>query len=517
MTYLNQAYTNKWMSKSTLFFYALFAFILGVAISSFLSFALAITMGLMAGICLISYATRRQDPRYLLWVGIFVSAFILGVWRFHEVTNSVPDLSSFYDRTLLMRGTVVSEVQRTNLSQQLKVKIDLAEEGAVKPFLLHVVSRPFPVFEIGDVLLLRGRVEKPEKSDGSGHVAYFVKENIFASSIFPQIEKIREEELSGLTYYLFKIKNDFRKNINSALAEPHSSLLNGLLLGERQSLAPEFIGNLKQTGTTHIVALSGYNITLVGRQLINLLLLLTIPFRVSFWMATSAIVAFVVATGSSPSVVRAGIMGVLLLLAEKEGRMFRISNALVFAGALMIFQNPRILRFDAAFQLSFLATLGLVYLSPKIENLLRYSSYWLRKSLEENQLPAEKSFRPLSGFQKIFVETISAQLMVLPLTVFLFGQVSVISPLANILVLVAVPYAMGVGFLTGVSGFFSETLGRIIGWAEWVLLEYIFRIIGFFASFPWASVEVGSSLSLTLLAIYAWLFFKPKIKKFFFS
>ena len=300
---------------------------------------------------------------------------------------------------------------------------------------------------------------------------------------------------SKIKLFLAKIKNSFENKLDLILSEPHNAFLKGLLFGERESLPADLVLNFQRTGTTHIVALSGYNITLLARFFLIVLLYLTVPYYLSFWVASLAIILFVVMVGASPSVVRAAIMGILVLLAGREGRSYHITNALVFAGALMLWQNPKILRFDAAFQLSFLATLGLVYVSPLLEKLFQRRHSGLRTEKEHLFL----------SFKKIFIETISAQFAVLPLLIYLFGQVSLVSPLVNVLILLAVPYVMAVGFAAAASAFIFYPLGQILGWAAWVLLEYKIRIISLFAGLPLAFVQVSGWAWAILIIFYIFL------------
>ena len=200
-------------------------------------------------------------------------------------------------------------------------------------------------------------------------------------------------------------------------------------------------------------------------------------------------------TGAAASTVRAGIMGVLLLVAEREGRMYRMTNALVFAAAAMIAYNPYLLRFDAGFQLSFLATVGILYLAPRLEYRMGGAdgSGFTRK-------PA--GGRIISRIRKTLAETLSAQIMVLPLIISLFGRVSLISPVANILILAAVPYAMAVGFAAGMLGFVWPLASIVVGWGAWALLEYQLRVVAFLARVPFASVAAGAWIVAPLLALY---------------
>lgn len=441
--------------------------------------------------------------------GFLLVAVLAGIFRFDQVEQSRPDLSVFYGKPFIVQGIIWEEPEHSVAAQRLKVKVGAldSQETSESSYTL-VTLRRYPEYKIGDELKFQGILERPTNFSDFDYASYLARDDIFSVISFPLVEKIGVGKGNKLRLTLSKIKHSFEEKIDLALAEPHAAFLKGLLLGERESLPKGLVEDFNRTGTTHIVALSGYNITIIGRFLIAGLLLLTIPFGVSFWLASAAIILFVILTGASPSVVRAGIMGILVLVAQREGRLYSMTNALALAAAAMIFQNPKILRFDAAFQLSFLATLGLVYLSPLIGQKIEQLTLRLRaifrdeKELDPRfQKTTVKDSFSLS-LKQIFTETISAQLAVLPLLIYLFGRVSIISPVTNILVLIAVPYAMAAGFATGIAGFLWEPLSHTFGWATWILLEYQIRVIEFFAKIPFASVNLGVALILPLSVLY---------------
>lgn len=478
-------------TKSKIFRALILSFLAGIGAGSFVVFPP--WLFLIAGITAAGCAVFAVAQKARLWILICCMAILFsgGMWRFAIYRASVPDVSFLYGSERSFTGVVWEEPDETPLTQRLLVLVREVEEKPVQQFFAHVVLKKIPEFTVGEMLLVRGKLEEENS-----------RKELRAVIVFPQVEKQGISHERAVKRNLVALKNAFGNNLEAALPEPHASLAKGLLLGERATLPREFKENLTRTGTTHIVALSGYNITLVGRSLIWFLLLLTVPFRVSFWIAICAITLFVIMTGASPSVVRAGIMGVLLLVAEREGRLYHMVNALLLAAALMVLHDPTLLRFDLAFQLSFLATLGIIYAAPEIERLL------LR--FEGQQYGPPKSGL-LQTLRKIFIETTGAQLAVLPLLIYTFGTVSFLSPFVNVLVLISVPYAMGASFFTGLLGFFLDGAARVSGFASWVLLEYEIQIIEFFGAIPFVSATVGSWALAPLLPLYG--FFVWKLKK----
>lgn len=225
----------------------------------------------------------------------------------------------------------------------------------------------------------------------------------------------------------------------------------------------DLVEEFNRTGTSHVVAISGYNISIISVLIFNFLAYLLVPKRVSVWIVVAGIIFFTVISGAGASVVRAAIMGGLLIIARARDRIYGVSNALILAGVLMLFFNPRLLRYDAGFQLSFLATLGLIYISPHFEK-------WFSK------VPDVFSLR------SNLAATLSAQAATLPVLLFSFGRISVVSPLANVLILPAIPPTMLFGFLAGIAGFVSIGIASVIAIPAWILLSWQLFVVKFLSA-----------------------------------
>jgi len=181
-------------------------------------------------------------------------------------------------------------------------------------------------------------------------------------------------------------------------------------------------------------------------------------------------------------------MGMLVLLATQLGRLSRITNTLAVAAVIMVLVNPKVLFFDAGFQLSFLATIGLVYLSPLMEKWLR----WLPQILEIRQT---------------LTATLSAIILTTPLILWQFGRFSLVAPLVNVLILPAIPVAMGFGFITGLLSLVWLPAGQIFGWIVWTILSYIIFIVEKFSTVSFASFSIGNISWWWLVVGYGILIF----------
>jgi len=177
------------------------------------------------------------------------------------------------------------------------------------------------------------------------------------------------------------------------------------------------------------------------------------------------------------------------------------------------------LRFDAGFQLSFLATAGLIFLSPGVEKTINNAAGFLRKKITGGKYSELVRARPAAGIlKKTLVETLAAQIAVLPLLIFLFGSVSLVSPLTNVLVISAVPYAMGWGFVSSCLGFLSTALSRLAAVPAWLIMWYQLKVIKFFAGFSFSSFTFGKftgvlTVFLYFAAAFWWFWLRRKNKE----
>lgn len=494
------------MTLSRIFLWMLASFIAGVAVRSFVAvpyvlFWIFLTAGSVA--LAIGVRSRKKTPAL---GGLFLVVLVAGALRFDAVERRGPALPPFFGPVREMRGIIVDDPAAGGASRRMKMKvISIGGRAAEPPFFMIATAGRAPAYVMGDELMIAGDVRRPENFSDFDYVSYLRRDGVGAVMYAPDIRKTGDGKGNFILLALAHLKRAFERNIDAILPEPHAGFLKGLLLGERAALPESIIADFQTAGVGHIVALSGYNITLVGRSLMSLLLMSTVPFAIAFWAAIGGITLFIAMTGAAASTVRAGIMGILLLVAEREGRMYRMTNALVFAAAVMIAYNPYLLRFDAGFQLSFLATVGILYVAPRLERRMG------GVDLSDFARPPAGG-RVIDRARKTLAETLAAQIMVLPLIVLLFGRVSLISPVANLAILAAVPYAMAAGFAAGLLGFLWMPAAMIPGAGAWILLEYQLRIASLLADVPFASIAMGGRTAILLLVCYAAIFWRMRQK-----
>ncbi|MDD2730916.1 MAG: ComEC/Rec2 family competence protein [Candidatus Portnoybacteria bacterium] len=467
------------MTKSKVFLAFCLSFIFGIFIQSLFGLPRLFWLGiLILGVMAVALCWARWHKA--VTVGFCLVFLVGGAWRYAAVDDVINSIKHFNDKEkTVLAGEVVEEPDVRSDNAKYVVAAQSPGEGKIL-----VVAKKYPAYHYGDKLEIAGQLKTPSSDEDFDYQKYLAKDDIYSIVYYPEIKILAQNQGHWLMANLLKVKNKFKDSVSRILKEPQAALLGGLLLGEKRGLPEDLMAAFSRTGTTHIIALSGFNITIIAVALMSLFNFFMVRRQVSFWISVAIIILFVLMVGAGASVVRAAVMGILILLAQQAGRLYQIKNALVFAGALMIFINPKVLVWDVGFQLSFAATLGLVYISPILQK-------WLEADKDDFSLPGSIGafVKSDKSVKLILVATLSAQIAVLPLLVVNFGQLSLISPLANLLVLPVIPITMLFGFLAALAGLLFLPLGQIFGWLSWLFLTYEIKVIELLAKIPLAAVS----------------------------
>lgn len=526
-------------SKSRTFLLFCFCFIFGVGVFSGFEFAsywlyrLYLLLFLLGFLLILFW--HKINWRFLLWCGLF---FVLGGARFmfSVPVDNDPNLIKFYNGEQKdLTGYVADEpeigiagvkyvvemssrgVKRRGDPQEVAVLPTVARNDMVTGKIL--VNLPlYPEYQYGDELKIKCNLQSPKNFVGSNfrYDNYLARQEIWSVCISPVILSVNEGSSPQslgviLKSKMLKFKSYIGEKINVLWPEPESSLMAGLLYGARSSMPDEIKNNFNRVGLTHIVAISGYNISIIAAILMASLISLGLNRRRAFWFCVSGIILFVLFTGATASVVRAGIMGIIVLLAQQLGRLSRVGNILVATAALILLINPYVLIWDAGFQLSFLATIGLVYLSPILEDvILNLFQHLFRSRNKFGMTELSKNFL----FESL-VSTLSAIIATLPLMLYQFGRLSVVAPLANILILWVIPWLMFFGFISVLLSIMFFPLGLVLAWITGLGLKYVIISTQWFASFSWSSIEFSLSLwaMVGLYIIMVFLIIKNNYEK----
>lgn len=472
--------------QAKLFYGALSASVFGIGIQSVWSLSLSTAVWILFLGMLLALLWRRYKASIFLLVSVCLVACSLGLLRMEVAASQFGNstLEDSLNERVSLTGVVVAEPDQREKTKQFYVEV-----GEDK---LLVSTDRLTSLSYGDQVVVNGVLKKPESFTTDlgrtfDYPGYLKARGVEYQISFAEVVVADSGMGSWIMSTLLTVKAQFIDSLEQVIPEPAVSLGKGLLLGVKSALGADIEDDFRRTGIIHIVVLSGYNVMLVVA-----FILFCFSYVMSLrWRLLSGIVAitaFALLVGISATVVRASIMASLLLLAQLIGRQYHVLRALCFAGVVMLISNPYLLLYDVGFQLSFMATLGLVLFTPQFESMVVERG----KAL---------------GWRVFMLATIATQIAVLPLLMYHIGEVSLIALLVNLLILPIVPIAMLLTFLTGMVGFVSAAFASVVGYIATLTLKYILVIADQFAALPFAVVGISSFPAWGVFVLYGIMIF----------
>lgn len=486
--------------KSIVLYIVTLSFFAGVIVASIFSVSISLCLlGLLIGLLLVVLSLIfRMDGElasfeYLYIVGLTLSFLSIGMFRM-SMDVSEDRLLPFVEQKTEYSAVVVSEPEMKDITQRFIVRISSAGDTLVEGRVL-VIGNRYPEYVYGDRLKIVGTLKQPENFEvyAGGptfdYVSYLYKDGVRYTMYRPKIEKVGEGGGNPVVSTLYSVKNRFSQSIERTVSEPESSLLLGLLTGDKTSLGKDVLDDFRRSGLSHIIVLSGYNVTIVAESLMRAFSYVSVALSPIFGVLS--IILFAVMTGASATTVRASIMALLFIFSRRISRRYDVSRALLFAAFLMVMHSPRILVFDVSFQLSVLATIAIIYVAP----LVRVHLSWVTERYM---------------LRDIISATIGTQIFVLPYILHVMGTLSLVSIASNTLVLPLVPLAMFSGFITGMVGLISPFFAMPLGWLSDIILAYIVKVAHVSASLPFATIHLSLPLSATIVLylVFGFLLFR---------
>ncbi len=510
MSVLGLEFVIKSQNKTFLTF--CFCFIAGAGSFSFLERGEPLFYLYILLFVILSFTIIFWNKKYQRFFCLCLLFFVLGACRF---LISIPSKNfervEFYNgEKKVLRGFVLREPDIGLSDARYILRVESIKEGSKDTSFksisgdISIKTRIYPEYKYGDELEVECLLQEPTNFADSGfnYAKYLAKQGVWSVCSNPQIKFLEKNKGNVLIKTMLQLKNRVKLQMVSLWPEPDSSLMAGLLYGSRSGLPEELKENFSRTGISHIVAVSGYNVSIIAVALNIILIYLGLFRRQSFWFSIFLILSFVFFTGATASVVRAGVMAIIILAAQYIGRLSAVGRVLVYAAVVMLAFNPYLLIWDAGFQLSFLSTLGLVYLSPILQNFVD-SKFKIENSLCKSVL-------------SVFITTISAILPTLPLIMHQFGRFSVVAPLVNILILWIVPWLMLFGFVSLVLSFVFFPAGQLVAWGTDLGIRYVIMVVDWFGSRGWSAFDMRISLpAMVIIYLVLVIFIWQKRPKFF--
>lgn len=485
---------DSYLFKQRLILIVVFSFLLGIFVASliFVSPIISLLALAVAGAILLSEKIWNGEiNRIALLCGMILVSFSLGSLRYNIKDFHIPnyELESKIGSQLELEGVVVSEPEARDNSTRF-----VLETNGEK---ILVNAKLYTDIKYGDEVRVEGKLEKPGTiDDGSGrpfdYAAYLSKDDIFLTLNFTDTEVLSHGKGNLLKSFLFSLKRSFVAQIKTILSEPHSSLLAGLIVSGKDAMPKNILEDFRKAGVIHIVVLSGYNITIIAEfirrffeKAFSFLKLGVYP-QLATIISVVGIFFFVLMAGAEATVVRAAVMILVVILAKMFGKNYSALRALLGAAFVMILINPKILVFDPSFQLSFLATSALIYMVPIVENFLdSVSDRW--------------------GIKTILSTTIGTQIVVLPYLIYSTGEVSLVSLLANLLILLFIPVTMLSGFIAAVLSYVNIIFALPFSYLAHSLLSWILNVSKVLASLPISSIKVPYFPAWLVISIYLFI------------
>lgn len=483
-----------------IFRYACFAFFLGVLIFSIFAVSLEpfywYSAALVSTACIAFFWNRG----HLGLIALLLAAFFIGSFRISGITETLEQQRDSVQRLPLFTivdGTVIAEPRIQENRQSFIVEGFIRELSAIDTVRVYISTGLAPRHHIGD------RVGyECKKHPNAADTGWFISQRVAAYCSHPRIAAVSEyiESPNGsVATILGRFRTSLVQTIERWIPAPHAQLISGILVGDRTGFSRELSLLFAAVGISHIVAISGYNITILILAVAPFVRRLRIARTLQTLVLVIAIALFTIFTGGSSATIRAAFMGIITLIGLAAGRRSGGIQALIAAGVFMVFLDPLALYYDRGFQLSFAATAGLIIFSPLM-------SYAVRRITD------------VGGVKTIAIQTLCATIGTIPILLVGFGSYSPISLVANLFIVPLIPVIMAVSFVWMIIAyafsfipyqiaFVFDAVIQITSLPIWALAEYVFGVSRFFASMPVPKITFENSVIgiVALVVLYALL------------
>lgn len=466
------------------------SFLAGIAFSSLVPLSAWIWIAIFI-ICLFLFILNKRITIPALRIPalafVLLPAFALGGWRYQAVQPNIDafHIAFYNDREyeLLISGSIAEPPDYRDAYTNLKIRVEAVDSGSgdlpVSGFLLVRVAENQP-YEYGQRVRVRGYLKTPPEDEEFSYRDYLAREGIHSYMSMAEVTILPGDDGSLYKTAVYELKDKLLANIYRLFNDPEASLLAGILLGVDTGLTRALQEAFKNTGTAHIIVISGFNITIIAGVFFSMFRNL-FGERYGAAVAILGIVFYTFLVGADAAVVRAALMGGLALLARQLGRRQMALNALLTVAMVMCLWNPLYIS-DAGFQLSFFATLGLILYAEPFSN---FTGGLLARFIKND---ISRLTRMLNDN---VVLTFAAQLTTIPIMAYHFKRISLLSFIANPFILPAQPAVMILGGLAVFTSLFIFPLGQVLAWIAWPFATYTIRVVELFDRVPHGTIHLG--------------------------
>ncbi|MBN1122564.1 MAG: ComEC/Rec2 family competence protein [Anaerolineae bacterium] len=453
---------------------------------------------IMAGVALAALIIAR---RHETWRTAFACLLLLflGAARYSAAVPHFDehDLAAYNDQGFVtIEGMIADAPDRRDTYAMLRVRAEklIGDEGETPVEGLVLVEAPVGgSYRYGDPVRVRGELISPPELDTFSYRDYLARQGVYSLMRYAQVEVSGDRQGNPIRAALLDFREQARIEIARLLPDPQASLLAGILLGIETGISADVREAFNATGATHVIAISGSNMVILAGLIQSVCLRLIKKPRVVAAITIAGVLGYAVFVGGDAAVMRAAIMTTLGLVATQLYRQTFGLASLSFSALLMTAINPLVV-WDVGFQLSFLATLGLILYVEPLQN-------WLEKGLLRvfSESTAQQVVALVSD---AFVVTVAAQITTTPIMAYTFERFSLVSLPVNFLIIPAQTPLMVLGGIGVLAGLIFQPLGQIFAWGSWVFLTWTLWVVRMFARLPNASLVVEGISPEAVWGIY---------------
>jgi competence protein ComEC len=403
---------------------------------------------------------------------------------------------------IMVEGTVCTEPEPGNTTSSFQISAAKVQTGgdyinASGKALVNVLR--YPEYHYGDMLRITGKLQTPSESRNDfNYRDYLARQGVYSIISYPRIKVIDTGKGIKPLAWIYSLRENLSLSLSQALPEPQAAMAQGILLGMRGNIPDSLNQAFSRTGTAHLLAISGINITIIiGMILAAGIWLFGKRHSIYIWLTLLIIWLYALLTGMNPPVIRAAIMGSLFLIAELLGRQSSALIALTFAAAIMVGIDPQIL-WQASFQLSFLAMTGLILISPYVRS---WGMRGVSKATDAKSAPASAGIFAVNSF----AITLAAILATWPIIAYYFHVVSFVGLPATFFAALALPPIIITTAVVAIVGLLIPVLAQVLGWISWLVISYFILVVRIFDALPFSSIKLESIESWQIWAYYACL------------
>jgi competence protein ComEC len=438
---------------------------------------------------------------------LFISLFLGGARFQSSLPEITPGFIAWYndqDIRYVVEGVLSAMPDDRETYTNLRLEVDQIHptgELLFTPVQGALLARvpPSGNWHYGDRVRVQGYLQTPFENEDFSYRDYLARQGVYSTLSCGYEDCARlllHDQGNPLLAWIYALRERSLEMVYRLFPDPEASLMAGILLGIETGIPADVERAFRDTGTAHIIAISGFNFAIVASLFAVAFSRLLGRWR-GMLAAFVGIALYAILAGASAAVVRAAIMGGLSVFARQIGRRQNGLNTLAFVAAVMALFDPHVL-WDVGFQLSFMATLGLIlYAEPLAQAFL---------NLATRRLPLTTAQRLAGPVGEYFLFTLAAQLTTLPVVLYYFQRLSLISFIANPLILPPQPPVMILGGLAVLVGLVFQPLGQAAAYLAWPFVVYTIRMVEWLASIPLAALSLGQFSPWMALAFYTLLF-----------